>query len=274
MIKVTDESYRLPMIEAFSSSELFERGTTLPMAIRGVDTTTGERGQFVVKFKNQNRMTRISTAFEYLGAWMANELNLNTVEAVCVNISEDFISTLAGRDGYKAAHQSSGSNFGSKYVPGIMQIPTTGFKLTKKQINHAKQIFVFDLFIQNIDRGHQRPNVGLNDDRLIIYDHELAFSFLRMPQFLRNKTPWVITPADFELYNKHFFYNYLKGLEMDFSSEVDALNCFNHDFWNSVERHIPAEFKVDELNEIKNCLLPFQKHRNEFAESIHKIMTL
>ena len=273
MTKITNSSYRLPTIEALSSFDLFESGTTLPMAIWGVDIETGERGQYVVKYKNQNRMSASASAFEFLGAWMAKEVGINGAEPVAINISEDFVSTLRGREGYKAASQSLGPNFGSKYVAGITQIPPSGFTLTNEQLNQAKQLLALDLYMQNIDRGHQKPNVGLHNDELFVYDHELAFSFLRQLPFLRSKRPWLLDPADSELYKKHFFFRYLKGQEEDFTEQVNELAKLNDDFWRCVYQHMPVDFKVDELTEIKDYLLPFLKHLSEFAASIHKTMT-
>ena len=90
MVSLTDSSYKLPTIEALSCFEQFHHGTTLPMAIWGVDTKSGERGQYVVKFKNQTRMSNSASAFEYLGAWMALEMGLFAAEPVVVTISEDF----------------------------------------------------------------------------------------------------------------------------------------------------------------------------------------
>lgn len=273
MAKVTDTSYRLPTIEALSSFDLFESGTTLPMAIWGVDTDTGERGQYVVKYKNQNRMSDSASAFEFLGAWMSQEVGLNATEPVAINISKDFVSTLTGREGYKSAGQSLGINFGSTYVAGIKQIPPTGFTLTNEQTEQAKQLFVLDLFMQNIDRGHQKPNVGLHNDELFVYDHELAFSFLRQLPFARSKTPWILDPADSELYKKHFFYRYLKGQEEDCSEQVNELANLNDNFWRCIEQHMPTDFKVKELTDIKDYLLPFLDHFKEFTASIHKTMT-
>ncbi|NJN28602.1 MAG: hypothetical protein HC819_22800 [Cyclobacteriaceae bacterium] len=273
MVKVTDSTYRLPTIEALSSFGVFESGATLPMRVWGVDRETGERGQYVVKYKNQSRMIGSASSFEFLGAWMAQEIGLNAAEPVAINISENFVSTLSGRDGFKAASQSIGLNFGSKYVAGVTQIPPTGFTLTNEQIEQAKQLFVLDLFMQNTDRGHVKPNVGLHQDDLFVYDHELAFSFLRLLSFARSKTPWILDPADSELYKKHFFYRYLKGQEEDFSEQVNELTKLNDDFWRCVNQHMPVDFKVDELTKIKDYLLPFLNHLSEFAASIHKTMT-
>lgn len=273
MAKVTDASYQLPTIEALSSFELFTSGTTQPMAINGVNTKTGENGQYVVKYKNQSRMSASASAFEFLGAWMAQEIGLTAIEAAAINISAEFVSTLAGQDGYKAASQSIGLNFGSTYSTGVAQIPRTGFTLSNEQIDQAKQLFVLDLFIQNIDRGHQRPNVGIHNDNLFVYDHELAYSFLVQLPFLRSKTPWILDPADATLYNKHFFYHYLRGRGEDFTSHVDRLTVLNDDFWHCVDLHMPNEFKVSKLTEIRDYTLLFLEHLSEFTASIHETMT-
>lgn len=275
MVSLTDSSYKLPTIEALSCFGQFHHGTTLPMAIWGVDTKSGERGKYVVKFKNQTRMSNSASAFEYLGAWMALEMGLFAAEPVVVTISEDFVSTLSGRDGYKAARQSMGVNFGSRYVAGVTQIPPSGYVFSKEQVNQAKQLFVLDLFIQNIDRGHQKPNVGFLGDQLFIYDHELAFSFTRQLSFTRNKLPWFIDMDDSELYKKHFFYRYLKELgECEFAIQVHNLKRLGYEFWIHVDRHMPNEFHVAELIDIKNYLLPILDHESEFTSSIQKIMTL
>jgi hypothetical protein len=65
----------------------------------------------------------------------------------------------------------------------------------------------------------------------------------------------------------------LKGQEEDFSEQVNKLAKLNDDFWRCVDQHMPADFKVNELNEIKDYLLPFLDHLKEFAASIHKTMT-
>lgn len=57
MTKLSHSEYRLPVIEALNSFKIFETGTTAPMAINGVDVDSDERGQFVVKFKHNNRMS-------------------------------------------------------------------------------------------------------------------------------------------------------------------------------------------------------------------------
>jgi len=271
MLKLTDPNYHLPVIEALNPFNLFSYGTTAPMAVWGVDTSTGERSRFVVKFKNSGRMSTTSSAFELIGAWMAMELDLPVVEPVLVNVSSDFVETaIKGRDGYRTAMQSQGINFGCKYLEGYTNIPNSAFSLPAHLLETAKLIYVFDMFIANTDRGHQRPNVISNGSKLLIYDHELAFSFLQILPFMRNPTPWILNEADRDLYKNHFFFKMLNELKPDLGREVALLDCFNTDFWVKVYKALPPDWINDQILEIESYLTSIVRNRAYFAESLNK----
>lgn len=271
MNKLTNPDYRLPQIEALNAFDLFDKGTTLPLAVWGVDTTTGDRNQFVVKLKNSQRMTTTSSAFELIAAWMAMEIEFPVAEPVLVNISSDFVETaMKGRDGYRTALQSEGINFGSKYLAGYSNIPALSFSLPENLIQTAKLIYVFDIFIANTDRGHQRPNIIFNGSNLLIFDHELAFSFVRILSFLRNKTPWILNEADRDLYVNHFFYKFLRDLKPDLTAEASILERFNPDFWEKTYTTLPKEWVDDQVLEIGPYLTSIVENLANFAISLNK----
>ena len=204
---------------------------------------------------------------------MALEIGLPAIEPVAIRISPEFVNNLMGLDGYKAASRSVGFNFGSKYLAGLTQFPNYGFKISKIMLEQVKLLYVYDIFIQNTDRGHQRPNVGSDGKGLVIYDHELAFSFLLQLPSLRNNTPWKLTPADSELYEKHYFFRLLKGKQIDFSTQVDKLKCFDDTFWDKAFATLPLEFQIAEMIEIRNYLQLTIDHIAEFATSLNKTIT-
>lgn len=272
MKKLTDAAYRLPTVEAMTAFSLLDKGTTAPLAVWGVDTKTGERGQYVVKLKNSDWMTTTSSAFELIGAWMAMELELPVVEPALVNVSPEFVETV--REGYRAALQSQGINFGSKYQSGFSNIPQFSFSLPHEFIETVQLIYVFDVFIANTDRGHERPNVQSNGSNLLIYDHELAFSFLRILPFLRNKTPWILNEGDRDLYQKHLFFKYLKEAKPDLTQQVAMLERFNEDFWNKVYANLPPEWIDEQVMEIRPYLTSIVGNRTYFAESLNKTLAL
>lgn len=273
-MKVTDPDYYLPVVDALNPFDLFKYGTTAPLAVWGVDSNSGERSRYVVKFKNSGRMSPASSAFELIASWMAMELGLPAVEPALINISPEFIElTMKGRDGYRNAAQSQGINFGSKYVEGYTDIPIPVILPATDLLETAKMIYVFDLFIANTDRGHQRPNVLSNGSQLLIFDHELAFSFLQILPFMRNPTPWLLNDADRDLYRNHIFYQLLKDLIPDLSPQVKKLACFGASFWDKVIEKLPAEWKSEMVLEIIPYLTSIVNNRDYFAKSLNKTFT-
>ena len=274
MLKLTDPDYRLPKIEALMSFDIMDTGTTQPMAVRGVDRETGKRGQFVLKFHNANRMTPKSSCREFLGAWMAMELGIKVVEPVLINISQAFVNTLKGKDGFLAAQQSMGPNFGSVYEAGFAILPVRKFSMEKEFIELAKMIFMFDMLISNADRGAGKPNLLSNEQDILLLDHELAFSFMDLLSFSKNKTPWIMGTAESEMYKKHYFYPILKDKEYDFTQQVESLDCFtNNNFWSKASETLPQEWQYNELTEIQSHITSIVHYKYVFAEQLTKILS-
>jgi len=272
MQKLSYHEYRLPIIEALGSFGLMDTGTTEPMSIRGVDMETGKRGHYVVKFRHANRMTIKSSCRELLGAWMAIELDINAVEPVLVNVSKEFVNTIIGQYGYQSALKSIGINFGSVYVDGLIQIPVTKFSWDDDLLTQAKMIFMFDMFIANADRGAGKPNVLYNGDSLMVFDHELAYSFVNMLPFLRNKTPWIFSNLEKEMYERHYFYSILRGIEHNFMQQVELLQRFDDDFWQKVMKWVPKDWQTEELKDIRSHLDMIIDNKNRFSEELTKIL--
>lgn len=273
-MKITDSQYRLPLIEALSAFELMDTGTTEPMAIWGVNKETGERGKFVVKFINSPRMSPKSSSRELLGCWIANELDIKVVEPVIVNISQDFANTIAGQKGYQSALKSLGHNFGSVYEEGYSLFPNTNFKLNASLMEQAKALFMFDMFIENADRGGGKPNVLSNGRDLLVLDHELAFSFTSILPFLRNKKPWLFGDTEKELYISHYLYPFLHGQEIDFKPFTEKLVVINDSFWERAQLLIPDSWKTDEIQDITSHLNLIVKNRQSFSEQLTKILAV
>lgn len=272
MPKLTDPDYRLPNIIALSSFGIMDTGTTEPMGVSGVDMQSGQRGQFVVKFRNANRMSVKSSCRELLGAWMAMELDIQSVEPVLVNITDDFLKTLSGRQGYKAALQSIGYNFGSVYQTGFQLIPPANFHLNENLKQQALSIFMLDMLIGNADRGAGKPNVLSNGEKLLVFDHELAFSFADLFSFSRNSTPWIFGPLEREMYMQHYFFNLLRGEYHDFTQLTDKLDCFNNNFWQTANQWIPNDWKTEDLATIQQHITSIVSNKREFADQLTLIL--
>lgn len=272
-LKITAPEFYLPQIEATMSAKVMDSGTTKPMLIKGIDVDKGSRDQYIVKFVNSTRMTPSACARELLGAWIGTELGLNMIEPVLVNVSQEFVDTLRGKDGFTAAQNSLGLNFGSKYVAGYSE--TIVGRPIPNSIDNTflKDIFAFDMFISNADRGAGKPNLLCNGRDFLLFDHELAFSFIYSLPFLRNKTPWIFGDAERDLYKKHFFYNYLKGTNVDFEAFTEQFKSINEQFWSKAFNLIPISWQSDELTTIKDYLKLISDNHKTFAEQLKLILT-
>jgi hypothetical protein len=136
----------------------------------------------------------------------------------------------------------------------------------------AKLIYVFDLFIANTDRGHVKANVASNGTELMIYDHELAFSFSRILPFLRNPTPWILNEADKDLYLEHFFFKTLRDLQPDLTQQVSLLQRFDSAFWAKVYATLPPDWINTQVREIEPYLASIVANHAYFAESLNKTL--
>jgi hypothetical protein len=269
--KITEKEYQLHTIEALDSNGLMDGGTTMPLSIRGVNTTNGERGQYILKWRNANRLSTQSMTNELLGAWIATELGISCVTPVLINISEDFVNkSMVGQEGFKAASQCIGINFGSEYIPGLLPFVNQFKAVDERQINQAIMIFLFDLFVDNSDRGQGKPNLFYQDGRYVVLDHEMIFSFLEI-LLGQNVSPWIIKD-DRELYYKHPLLPYLKNVVPDVSSCVEQLTKIDNRFWDAASKWLPKECNLENISKIKSRLDGIISNRDIFAEQISLII--
>ena len=270
-MKITDPEYTLPLIHALNYRRLLGSGTTEPILLLGVDETTGQRGDFVAKLSNGPRMTANACCRELICAWIGHELSFNTVEPVVVNISVDFVDTMAGAQGWRNAANSVGLNFGCKYVPGYMEF-VRNQKLNDIQAATAQHIFALDLFIANPDRRVDKPNMPTNGQDILIFDHELAFSFVMDLPFMRNKTPWQLRSTDREWIENHYFYSYLKRTQIDFSAFVEKFSALDAQFWTRLKQLLPPIWLNEQVDIIQEYLTSIVNHRAEFSAQLTQVL--
>jgi hypothetical protein len=268
--KLTDTNYFLPQVLALNGDKILGSGTTQPMLIRGVCKTTHEKADYVVKFKSSPRMSTKSSCSELIASLIALELDLNVVEPAIIEIIPEFVDTLKGKDGYKNASNSLGINFGCKYVAGFMEF-VSGQQLNDQQYEQAKEIFTFDLFISNADRRVDKPNLLTDGEKVLLFDHELAFGFVW--DIIKNPTPWLISENDLGWIKNHYFYSILKGNEHNFNEFIDKFEVLNAFFWEKLRNTIPAEWMDDHFDKIKNNLISLILHKEEFKEQLNKILS-
>lgn len=242
------------------------------MIVRGVYTQTGLRGEFVVKLKGSDQMWQGSSLNEILASFIALELNFQVPDPVVINISEEFLETMRHRhNNFSIASKSLGFNFGTVLKDGYQEV-VPGQTLNPDLKAKLCEMFAFDVLLGNSDRRKDKPNFLTNGKDLLIYDHELAFSFTQVLPFARNPNPWLISQADVEWLSNNFCYHHLKGNNFDFSNFAARLSVINDGFWEKALEVIPKEWQNEQFDIIRSYLTKIIENREQFALELNRVL--
>jgi hypothetical protein len=118
---------------------------------------------------------------------------------------------------------------------------------TVPQRDQAADIFAFDTLIQNADRRAVNPNLWARSDRLGIYDHEQAFSFLALPIVGGASKPWaLVKQADsFRFLGQHIFYRCLRGGRLDLGPFKERLLALTDEQIQAYADAVPLEWREE-----------------------------
>jgi len=212
-----------------------------------------------------------SSCRELLASFIAKELDMNVAEPALINVSPEFVDSLRGMEGYKNASNSIGINYGSKYFgQGFMEF-IQNQKLNDEQYRQAEQIFALDIFISNADRRKEKQNMVTDGEKIIIFDHELAFSFVF--DLIKNPTPWLISDPDIVWIKNHFFYPILKEHEHNFEKFVGSFEVLDKNFWDKTDVLIPDDWKTKQVIDIKDNLTALINHRAIFLHQLYTVLS-
>jgi hypothetical protein len=242
------------------------------MIVRGVCRQTGQKGEYVVKLKGSDQMWEGSSLNEMLASFIALELNFQTPEPVVINITEDFIETMKHRhNNFIIASKSLGFNFGSALKDGFQEVLSQQ-SLPSELKAKLGEMFAFDVLLGNTDRRKDKPNFLTNGKDLLIFDHELAFSFTQVLPFARNPNPWLISQEDMAWLSNNFCYHHLKGNNVDFSNFAARLSVINDIFWAKAIDIIPKEWQNEHINTIRSYLTKIIDNKEQFASELNRVL--
>ncbi|QTE36102.1 hypothetical protein J3L18_23660 [Mucilaginibacter gossypii] len=271
MLKLSHPDYFLPLVHAVEPGELFDSGTTLPQLIVGICEQNQIKGDYVIKFIRSQRMSPNASARELIAALIARELDFNVPEPVIIHISDEFVKLMHGNDNFRVAQNSLGFNFGSEYQRGYLPVMKDQV-ITERLEANLVDLYAFDLCISNVDRRVDKPNFLTNGDDILIFDHELAFSYTLELPFMRNQEPWLIRESDMQWVSQNFCFNRLKGKQFDFSRFQNKLSLIDNTFWNKIETIIPAEWLSNQVTDIKAYLNSLIANADLFSNELNRIL--
>jgi hypothetical protein len=246
-------------------------GRTRPLLL-GAEDKEGEVFEVVVKLRGPELSAKAQIA-ELVAAPLADALGLDVPQAALVDVPVGFDEIVPPRF-ENAVRASTGANFGSVHLGTSFTTWAVGRAPLGVQRDQAAAIFAFDLLVQNPDRRAANPNLWTRSDRLGVYDHEQAFSFLHLPILGGPPRPWA--PRDqtaaFRFMENHVFYPALRGGRLDLGPFDAKLGALSDAAIEGLLEPVPAEWRAGhdlcegiaeylrEAREERTTLMNFVKH--------------
>ncbi len=162
---------------------------------------------------------------------------------------------------------SVGLNFGTQALIGFNTWPVDKH-IPEIQWDAAVEIFAFDALIQNPDRRHSNPNLLTKGDTVVIFDHEVAFSFLL--DIFPSPSPWDLNGQGYLA--EHVFYRQLKSQPIDLTTFTTRLIDLSEDTLEEIFADVPPEWNNTNGPRIAQHLTEMRDHAEEFAEQIRRFL--
>lgn len=167
---------------------------------------------------------------------------------------------------FQTLSNSLGINYGSIYLANYDTIPVFQ-PLNDHELPHAHKIVLFDMFIQNCDRRKEKPNLMSNGHELVIYDHELAFSFIQ--DIFKNTRPFELREIDRSWIDLLFLLPKIKMHPIPEAYFTGALQSLDNIFWDRAFELIPHQWRTQQLQDIRIYLTEIVNNAPLFIQSIN-----
>jgi hypothetical protein len=231
--------------------------------------------EVVVKFRGKEMDAKAQLA-ELVTAQLADDLGLQVPQAAVVDIPAGFDTIIAEKDLAAMVKSSPGLNFGSVNIGAGFTTWPPGRNLVGSQRDQAADVFAFDTLIQNPDRRAVNPNLWARSDRLGVYDHEQAFSFLARPIIGGATKPWQAAkqPKGFQFLEQHIFYRGLRGGRLDFGPFKEKLGQLTDGQIQGYADAVPAAWRSqgDFCDQVVAYLGEARKHRETLIQFIKHLL--
>lgn len=215
----------------------------------------GERSEAIVKFSSGCESGVGALIREALSAFFAADLGLHIPEPLLVEVPTQFTAGPAFPEHSAFIATSSKYAFGStKLAPGY-QIVSPAHPVQGPMMQRAAEIFVFDTFTANYDRGPQNPNCLMQGDFVSIIDHELAFL---MGSILFWKSPWAVGGGEaLSNVDRHVFWIHVRKQKIDFERMKSCLLMIDDARLDSYMAALPDEWLAGEGNIIASEIVSY-----------------
>jgi hypothetical protein len=259
-----NESHELPILQVLHVSDEFSTGSNRPLLVRAVNEKDGKRADCVLKPNGGERMGKEAMLRELAATFLAKAWGIQVVEPLLLRVTPELVKASEGQAWHELLSKSLGLNYGSVYLRNY-QTPALGQAFNHLEFEQAQAIFAFDLFIQNVDRRRQKPNLMSNGEKVVVYDHELAFSFTRL--LFPAMHPWELKLEDWVL--DMFLYPIVKGKPVQENQVAAHLEKSGASFWDGLAVWLPGDLSaLEEYAKIRQFCTAIASHPEQFIHHL------
>jgi hypothetical protein len=254
-------------LTAVQFTRFMTSGRTSP-ALCGCEDASGEAsGEYVVKLRGAVRETGLLN--ELVGAELAAHFGLSAPDPALIVLEPELVQLIASTEPSKAdiIKASAGLNFGTQALIGFSTWPVDK-QIPEAMRGTAVEIFAFDALIQNPDRRHSNPNLLTKGDAMMIFDHEIAFSFLL--DLFPSPTPWNLDRQGYLI--DHVFYRRLRSQPTGLERFMAKLGGLSDAVLGEIFADVPQEWNNENGPKIMQHLCAVREHADEFAEQIRRFL--
>jgi hypothetical protein len=234
------------------------------------ETADGAEHEVYLKPSGRPELGVEGLANEALAACVAGRIGLPICEPLVVEMSPDWIGSIADADVRLTLEQSSPIAFASMSAGTGWSIWAPSNTLTVERRRRALDIVAFDAFIENPDRRAGNPNLLVRGDEFRIIDHELAFR-IRQLLFPRPE-PW--NPGYLDRLTQpdgHLFGGPLKGGKaLDMGPIRAVWSGLSNEDLAACEEAIPQEWEAASVA-VAAALMHLRAVRNRIDDCIAEL---
>ena len=213
-------------------------------------TDDGEEVEVIVKLRGSCQLFPNGLASEMVAALLARDLDIPVADPLFVSIDEAFVHAIPDSAARLVGEGSIGLNFGTKkWEPGFA-IWSRGLPVSEDLRQTLGEIFAFDAIVQNPDRTSKNPNCVFHHERVIVFDHELAFSNLLA---IASAPPW--DAEGFSFLTDHVFRFAVVHQEFRPDRMRDALRFVSQSRVEDYLQFVPASWTP--TSGIRTCIIEY-----------------
>jgi hypothetical protein len=233
--------------------------------------TSGDEIELIAKLSARCDRGATSLAMELLCACLAGDLGLPIPQPYLVDLSPEWIESIADPVWAEAAQHSIPVAFGSRRAPAGFGQWITGTSMTEPLTSRAAAVLLFDSITDNPDRRRTNPNCLQRGDEIRIIDHELCFG----PLLIGWQPPWHIgalhhmtTPGI------HIFRDALRGRDIEWATITQSWKDLSDETISDYEAALPMEWAIalpfvqSAVEKIRNA----RDHIDECAIEVQRVL--